>query len=162
MTDWRDTRIELLEEFRGGRKSISRSISKAFEGVMTSFNMAVIRWSGFERNPDPLIEWLRSDRPITESDREFLAEAIEATKLAPRRVTRGRPRNRSLHGATVAARHLYKRWRRLNAERGINDYGHRSEMMDEAIRMAIEVESWEGVKPEAVRELMERPTYRRN
>lgn len=160
MTDWRDSGKDILAEFESARRPAAMAISAGLSSAMNSFGMAVVRWAGMERNPEPLVEWLRSDRPIGEFDRNMLADAIESTKLEPLQRKRGRPRDRDLHDAASMARWIFRRWRRLDAERGINDYGHRSEMMDEAIRMAIELEHHANVDPEAVRELIERPASR--
>lgn len=157
MTDWRDTAKAVLDELDKARRMGPIIPASALD----SFTMAVVRWVGLERDPGPLVAWLRSDRPITSHDREALAQAIEGSRLEPRKKRRGRKPNHDIHGTAVAARHIYRRWRRLNDERGIADYGHRSEMMDEAILMAIEFEQRDGVDPEAVRELMERPASRR-
>jgi hypothetical protein len=56
---------------------------------------------------------------------------------------------------------FYQRWKDANRRNGINDWGHRGEMKDEACRLVIELRKKNAPTFEQVRELMERPAKRR-
>jgi hypothetical protein len=148
MADWRDAGKDIELELRKPLLS-----EKQHNAIMNSFVMACGRWYGSERNPKPLLEWLRSDKPF---DRNELADAIERAKLLPPSPSgRGRPRNRINHEVAAAAEYILGRWQRLNKERGIADYRHRSKMEDIAIEMAGELEG-HNVDLNAVRKLLDR------
>lgn len=158
MKDWRTNAETVRAEIENGRRHLASVFDSI--GSLDTFSVAVIRWAGLERNPEPLVSWLRSGKPLSPEDAEELADGIEIRerKLTPKR---GRPARQDLRGVAVAAQYIYQRWCRLNDEDGIKDYGHRATMLDEAIGMAIEIEGWD-IDPEAVRQFLERPASRRN
>ena len=126
-------------------------------------------------NPSLLVRHLRSRRKLTRFDRNKLAEHFEYAFIDALQRKSQKPRGRPGHSwarscASVAIK-LYQDWKDLNQRNGINDWGRRDEMKDEACRLAIELYGngnrgrvYEGQDPptfEQVRELIERPAARR-
>jgi hypothetical protein len=125
-------------------------------------------------DPSVLVRHLRSRRKLTRFDRNELARLFEYafTKALQHKPTTkgGRPKHSwARMCADVVAINFYQDWKDANRRNGINDWGHRDEMKDEASRLAIELGScwarrFTGQDPptfEQVRELMERPAARR-
>jgi hypothetical protein len=124
-------------------------------------------------DPSSLVRHLRSRRKLTRFDRNELAEHFEDvfTNALQRPTTqRGRPKHSWAQMCVHVAIKFYQDWKDANQRNGINDWGHRDEMKDEASRLAIELggSAWArtciGQDPptfEQVRELMERPAARR-
>lgn len=108
-----------------------------------------------------LIEYFRSDRPIIAGEGEQLAQFFEG--VLDRIPARGRPRDKDVRSAAMAARVFYKQWREYNRRLGINDRGKSDAMKDESVRLVIEdLEPTPGLDPERVRDLMDRSERRRN
>jgi hypothetical protein len=96
------------------------------------------------------------------SEREHLGRILERDTHRKRT---GRRVNKNARIAAKVALAFYRQWQRANKQVGISSWGHGDEMKDEACRCAIEIKPWlNGKEPdfEIVRELMERPNYRRN
>ena len=159
--NWRESGRLFRGEYISKRKQFASIFQERISLSKPTFLNVLMRWAGRERNPDPIIEYLRSDAPITTYDREQLAKAIESIELRPHARPRGRPRNRELHELAAEANHLLRRGRTMNDQAGINDFGPRSEMMDEAIAMSIELSGNTNASAEEVRALLERPRSRR-
>lgn len=110
--------------------------------------------------PQYLIDYLRSDRPITKADRDNLAQLFEGDP--EQKPKRGRPRARALRSAAFEAAFFYKCWRDENRRFGVRDHGQGDAMKDEAARFVAKDLHRVNIKPESVRTLMERPAHRRN
>lgn len=111
--------------------------------------------------PQYLIDYLRSNRPIRQQDRENLAQLFEGDP--EQKSKRRRPRAHALRSAALEAVFFYKSWRAENRRLGIRDHGQGDAMKDEAARFVVkELHRRVNVKPESVRALMERPAHRRN
>ncbi|MCO6385922.1 hypothetical protein [Aliihoeflea sp. 40Bstr573] len=161
MKDWREGGRIVEAQMRDQYQAVAKSLAPTMKRYLNeTFSGALVRWIGLERNPNSLLDWLRSDRPIGQDDKLELADAIEKAALAAPTAKRGRPRNHDLHSAVYAAQVVYRRWRKLHEASGFDDYGIRSAMKDEAIEIALRLEGRENVDPVAVRDLWERPAYR--
>jgi hypothetical protein len=162
MKTWRDGALEVEIQLREQYRAAAEAFRPAIESATSdSFLFAVVRWAGRERNPLPLAEWLRSEKPITAFDREQLAQAVEAADLMPIKARQGRPRASDARQTLYVARLVYRRWLKVNDEQGINDFGQRSLMKDLSIEIAIRLEQ-STVEPIAVRDLWDRPASRQN
>ena len=53
------------------------------------------KFAAIHGDVSPLAEWLRQDRPITSTDKEFIADFLEGKIKAPRK-QRGRPKKHSM------------------------------------------------------------------
>ena len=56
---------------------------------------------------------------------------------------------------------FYENWKEKNAERGINDWGHREAMKFQSCELIIELQALTNVEASALIELLERPVSRR-
>jgi hypothetical protein len=83
-----------------------------------------------------LVEHLRSKRPVSAVDREYLAQAIVGGSAKKSR--RGRPINQDARSATMEARAFHSAWRRQNKIAGTRDHGKRADMKDIAVRFVID------------------------
>lgn len=156
--DWRTIGRDLEREWRNGRKKplpISKDAQFALLERPPSFTLCLLDY--YNGDPANLIEYLRSGREMPDDFREQLAEAI--SNFHTKKPKRGRPKDRALRHALVAAQWFFQRWRAENDRQGINDWGHREDMKDESIRTAIEIERHD-VADEDVRALMDRATCR--
>lgn len=109
--------------------------------------------------PEFFVAYLRSDRPITRSDRENMAQIFEEKfDLTPKL---GRPRHLKNRSAATEALFFYRLWRAENRRLGIRDHGQGDAMKDEAVRFIIAALQLK-TTPEAIRTLMDRPAHRRN
>lgn len=109
-------------------------------------------------NTTPIVECLRSDRPLPEFFRKHLRDYFRGKFSRGR----GQPRDELLHLAASDALNFYRLWRAKNDRLGISDWGHRNAMKDEAIRFIQErYPVFEGIDAEKVRDLMDRPRSRR-
>jgi hypothetical protein len=160
--DWRESGRLIQREFLEWKKSpnVFRNDPGDLLGrYERSFRGALLSHLGGDASK--LVSYLRSDRPISSEDRNDWADVLEGKfSREPRR----RPKNRDVHGAARVALLVYREWRHRNDLNGVSDWGFRDEMKDEAIRFVLEeFEPPEHeVKPEAVRELMDREKSRRN
>jgi hypothetical protein len=109
-----------------------------------------------------LVDYLRSDRPLSALEREHFAQALEG--VLDRKRPRGRPLNRDKRTAAMQAIVFYKAWRVENKLAGVKDHGHSAAMKDEAAKFVIhELEPHSPPLDYAtVRELMDRPRSRRS
>ncbi len=121
-------------------------------------------------DPSALVTFLRSRRKLTQFDRNTLAEMLEVifTGQANRTKQRGRPKRLWARACAGRARLFYLDWKDANQRSGINDWGRRDEMKDEACRLVIELYVDRLSRPgddaptfEEIRDLMERPAARR-
>jgi hypothetical protein len=102
-----------------------------------------------------LLDWLRSDRPLPDGFREYLADLISGRRFR-RRQTRGRPREYvEEHARALFARMFYREWLAANRREGINDFGKRDEMRNESIRIVGEVFAPVDIDTEVVRKSMD-------
>lgn len=112
-------------------------------------------------NSEFLTDYLRSDRPLGELEREHLAQVLEG--VLDRETLRGRPPNSDERTAAMLAHALYKIWRDENKRARVRDYGACDAMKDEMVRFVIQ--DLEPNSPplncETVRQLMDRPRSRR-
>ena len=113
-------------------------------------------------NSEFLIDYLRSDRPLSALDREHFAQVLEG--VLDRKKPRGRPLNRDERTAAMQALVFYRAWRAENKRAGVKDHGHSAAMKHEAAMFVIhELEPHSPPLDYAkVRELMDRPKSRRN
>lgn len=159
--DWRESGEKIKALVNQERQRTIDFLTPKLQEVKEEFSF-VLAVAAFaqEGQREPLVTWLRSDRIISTLEREVLADLLE-TGLRPPKTRRGRPRRQQVHDAAQAALLYYRAWREFNEANGIDDFGYRSLMQDEAVRMALGHELWVQTDPEEVRELMERPRSRR-
>ncbi len=110
--------------------------------------------------PSSLIEHLRSERPLSEIDREYLAQYFEgALDQTPKR---GRPRLLEARTAAFEAGAFYDAWRKENKCRRVADHGQARAMKQEAVRFVLEELEPKALSMDAVLELLDRPKHRRS
>ena len=119
-------------------------------------------------DPFALAEYLRSDCPLSAFDREFLAKIVEETIVRGQfwKPWRGRRKKPGVRTGTYWALEFYDVWRAVNKKRGVNDYGRRRYMRDEAAKVAIEYlrvrnKNFPAVRISTVQDMMGRPKARR-
>ena len=181
--NWRDVGQELRKIFieRGGQRCTCywcRVYQDTPHGQRENYWIVVVS-EALSGDPSALVKHLRSPR-LTRLDRNMLAETLEdiltghpLTEQTEQTKQRGRPKRKWVRRCADVAIKFYQDWKDANRRNGINDWGHRDEMKDEASRLAIELygnsdSAWAriyiGHDPptfEQVRELMERPVARR-
>src|SRR4029079_8202269 len=133
--DWRETGRKLREEFEQRAAQAMRP-GDPLPAYVSQFFLALGE-AGLRGNPVPIIDYLRSGKPLPADFRETLALYFEGFFHLPRR-GRGHPKNILEHIAADNAQHFFDEWRRENACNGVKDYGHRSQMVDESIQIVIE------------------------
>ncbi len=161
MTSWRATGERLRQEWLSWRHKPVLSeadVAGLMESIKRHPSFTLALHEHLRGDSAKLVDYLRSTRRLDAKERSDLADVLGGRY--DRKPRRGAPRNRAAHGALVAAEYFYDWWLKENKRNGINDWGNRLLMKDEAIRVAIEVEGHE-VDPEAVRDLMDRPKSRR-
>lgn len=105
-------------------------------------------------NRQPIIDYLRSDNPISSDDRADLAFYFEGgLSHKPRK---GR-KNGAEHEAGLIAVKFYKEWKDMNRRHRVTDHGNSDHMKDEAARFVVEdyLPHWQA-DYETTRENMER------
>jgi hypothetical protein len=164
-SDYRATGRSLREQWLNRQREFQRDLKAAVERIRSldpkdNFIHALSQHAGGESKF--LIDYLRSDRPLAELEREYLAQVLEG--VLDRKKRRGRPANSDARVAAMQARVFYRMWQAENKKAGIKDFGHRNAMKDEAARFVIdELEPHSPVPDyETVRELMDRPKPRRD
>jgi hypothetical protein len=163
--DWRKNG-EKLRALVSEENCRSNAFVDAIEEVLDREFSTAMHDLVMNHNRKRLIEWLRSDQPLTVDERKYVANALETALVPPLPRGRGRPRKWDVRWAARSARLFYERWRRFNQETGVYDYGHRSEMRDEAIRFVLSqsIGSWtasDHIDPDKVRTLMDLASSRR-
>lgn len=108
-----------------------------------------------------LIAYARSGRPIYAEHREQWAQVLEGVLTKPKK--RGRPHSLENDAARGACA-FFQAWQEANRADGINDWGSREKMREEAARFWCEElePSSPPLKIEAVLALMSRPGRRRH
>ena len=154
--DWWKTRELVIAEYQAGMKAFRAAIPALQAMAKGSFHTALFEWR--DGDPKKLAAYVRSGR-MAEEDWEDVAQMIESS--CDRKPKRGRPQKRDIRAAAVAADYFYKRWLRINRAKGIDDWGHRARMREEAASIAIKLEK-HAVKAERVLEFLARPNSRRN
>jgi hypothetical protein len=152
IAQWRDERLAIVKAMPG---TPTLAMVEAHPNFPANIGFTLLEWRR-RGNPKWLIAHLRKRR-MSEEDQEDLAQALEG-KFDRRS---GRPRDIDLREAAHCAKTFLKRWRTLNKAKGISNWGHREEMMEEAVRFAIEEQKL-AVKAESVLEFLRRPNARRN
>jgi hypothetical protein len=115
-------------------------------------------------NPSRLLEYLGSERPLTNRREVASCLALAFKKPNPRT---GRPRKGDVQLFASQALIFYEEWKQLNRRLGIRNYGHANDMKEEACRVILDLYAWQKEvlrpfpTPRAVRELMDRPKTRR-
>lgn len=117
--------------------------------------ISAIRKAG-QGEPARLINYLRSDEPLSADFRYRLASMLEGQ--FSKKAGRGRPRDIALHGAADEAELRYQFWIGINRREGVSDHGDREAMKTECIAEAAKIYR---VDAERVRDLMDRPKSRR-
>ena len=112
-----------------------------------------------EGNSSVLVEYLmESDSPLSNGERRYLGFALSG---AVRR-RRGRRADLWTHSAAQSALFFYKLWRAENKRCDVDDRGLSNDMKDDAARIVVEDMKLPSKKLAAVRELMDRPAWRRS
>jgi hypothetical protein len=113
----------------------------------------------------PLIDYLRSDRPLSPRDRNNLA--LYLSGYWSDFPGRGRPTKITHKTVAATALEFYEDWRRYNRDHRTRDRGQAEAMKDEALRFVVE-DLWpshlgtiDGTARAAIRDLMNRPKSRR-
>src|SRR5262249_41404775 len=164
--DWQDVGRKLwnqfiyhLDQFRQAEADLDQIRRQLF-----ALRQEMVVACAPEGDVPSFVRWLlTSQTKFTRLHREILLDLLEEnifTKLKPKR---GRPQQRLVRLCGSLAIDFYQRWKDGNRRNGINDWGHRKEMKDEACRLAIELvyPQQNAPKFEQVRELIERPAVRR-
>jgi hypothetical protein len=171
VTDWRDIGVHLFAEVREqwlhyaaailnradsdlnvpGLKR-SRRPAKAVE-ASPGFIKAVYAWE--TGNPDDLIGYLRSDRPINKRDRQRLVGGIRHLSRRPNH----RPENPVPKSAAYLAISLYEEWRARNRKANVSDRGYSRHMKDSCAEFIAQI--FDRVDPEHIRALMDEKKERR-
>lgn len=176
--NWKDVGQELRKIWRGRQRcdcywcSVYQDTPR---GQRENYWVAVVG-EALDGDPSSLVKHLR--RGLTPVDRNLLADTLadvlpDRAERAKQTKQRGRPKRQRARSCAGVAIKFYRDWKDANRRNGINDWGHRDGMKDEASRLAIELygnsnSAWArtyiGQDPptfEQVRELMERPAARR-
>jgi hypothetical protein len=119
--------------------------------------------------PSFVLWLLSSRRKLTRFDRQILIDLLEQVFILLKKILtkpikkRGPPQQRLARLCGTLATNFYQSWKDANRRNGINDWGHRKEMQDEACRLVIGLVYPRQNAPtfEQVRELIERPAARR-
>jgi hypothetical protein len=174
--NWRDVGQELRKIWRG-RQRCNCYWCSVYQGTprgqRENYWVAVVS-NALDGNPSSLVKHLR--RGLTPVDRNLLADTL--AEILPAEAERakqtkkgGRRKHTWAQMCADLTTNFFRDWKDANQRNGINDWGHRDEMKDEACRLAIELGScWartcgEEQDPptfEQVRELIERPAARRH
>jgi hypothetical protein len=176
---WKDTGRKLAEERAEEHQNMRRLVAEIASRVMAEPHEAPTReWSdavhaACNGDPSRLVEYLRSERALTRTDRDLLATFL------PSMLKKGRPGKDEVKSLARVALVFYQEWKQLNRRLGIRDHGHADDMKQQACRVALALmntDPWRvalGLPPvlnpastvpptvEAVRELMDRPKSRR-
>jgi hypothetical protein len=91
-------------------------------------------------DPSELVDYFKSPKPLTQSDRKILAELLDCFFSGELLTSphRGRPKNMAAQALASVAIMFYKEWQAINRKWKITDWGHSDEMKDEACRFAID------------------------
>jgi hypothetical protein len=176
--NWRDVGQE-LRKIRRDRQGCDCYWCSVYQdtprGQRENYWVAVVA-RALDGDPSSLVKHLR--RGLTPVDRNLLADTLadilpDQAERAKQTKQGGRPKHSWVQMCAHVAIKFYQDWKDATRRNGINDWGHRDEMKDEASRLAIELYGnsssvWArtciGQDPptfEQVRELMERPAARR-
>src|SRR5262245_61238356 len=123
--DWRENGKALAERHeQTGVKWLSHFLIDV-DSVEARFFQVLFKDAGGDSLP--LINYLRSEQPLTGAMREALAAHLEEKLVKTGR----RGPDRMLRLAATHALQFYEHWRWDNRRLGINDRGHATEMKDE-------------------------------
>ena len=106
----------------------------------------------------PLVAYLRSDEPMTDVHREWLADVLDG--VLDRKPPIGRPKREDLHRAEKEARCFLRIWKDKAEAAGVTTHGRGGWMKETAARFVVELYGF-GADPDEVLDLMERPKNRR-
>jgi hypothetical protein len=153
MEAWEITAFILKSRWRMAREN---SITVVHE--LSEFNKAVLSY--IQGSHTKLAEYLYT-RQLSRGEQAELARAL-VHRAAP--IKRGRPKSlEQLNKAEWAkfALFFYQAWRDLNEENGVDDWGHRDEMKQQACQFVVEIEGLGEDSVEDIRQLVDRPISRR-
>jgi hypothetical protein len=162
---WEKIGREIRERHLKEAKALSEKIAEEVRSFPpeVEFEVAVISYAvGHDHSLPYVIEYLRSDRPLSSQGREALALFFEGSLKR-----RGRPTDWKAHEAAKLAKVIYREWKEKNNCEGISSRNHSDSMKDKASEYAVEILSSEGCRPasneslvEIVRVLMDRSKHR--
>jgi hypothetical protein len=106
----------------------------------------------------PLAAYLRSDEPMTDVHRAWLADVVDGS--LDRKPTIGRPKRKDLHRAEKEARGFLRIWKNKAEAAGVTTHGRGGWMKETAARFVVDLCGF-AADPDEVLDLMQRPKNRR-
>ena len=148
---WEEVGVILKDQWRKNRKG--HVVLRDFP----PWSKAIIAY--LQGDHAALAEYLIS-RPLSHAQQAELAWALG--ERASKKI--GRPKSldqMNREAWAEMALFFYENWKEKNAERGINDWGHREAMKFQSCELIIELQALTNVEASALIELLERPVSRR-
>jgi hypothetical protein len=153
----REIRERRLKEALALKEKIDEEV-KAFPPEEEFVAAVICHAVGYPSLQQYIIDYLRSDRPLSSRGREALARFFEGNLKR-----RGHPTNWRAHEAAKLAKEIYQEWKAKNSCEGVSTRGLGESMKLKASGYAVEIVSWPASDEhlvETVRELMDRSKRR--